>query len=244
MARKTRKVNPYSDALIEKVKGLLLAALAIFNAIPVKALKVSISKGNRKIGRVMNVSLAPLLTCGNCSKCKYYCYDLKAVLQYTNVCEARARNTSIWQRDPDLYFSQIRKAIKARRTRKFFRWHVSGDIPNKAYFAEMVAIARENPDFIFWTYTKMYWLVNSYCNENGGRSAVPENLSVMFSEWDGVPVVNPYGFPQFCCKFPEGNKNHPAEYFDNIFPCPGNCDVCLDHHTGCPYGRTSYVNLH
>ena len=160
MARKHKKVNPYSDAIIAKVKALLLAAMSIFNAIPVAALKVAISKGNSKIGKVMNVSLAPILTCGNCSKCKYYCYDLKAILQYPGTCAARARNTSIWQRSPELYFAQIRKAIKGRRTNKYFRWHVSGDIPNKAYLAEMVAIAKEHPEFIFWTYTKMYWLVN------------------------------------------------------------------------------------
>ena len=39
---------------------------------------LAISKGNRKIGRVMNVSLMPVRTCKNCKECKHYCYDIKA----------------------------------------------------------------------------------------------------------------------------------------------------------------------
>ena len=46
------------------------------------SLTVHISKGNRKIGHTMNVSILPLFTCANCKGCKEYCYDIKACLQY------------------------------------------------------------------------------------------------------------------------------------------------------------------
>lgn len=52
----------------------------------VKTLKTCVSYGNRKIGHVLNVSLAPIVTCGSaCAFCKKVCYDIKACLQYGNV---------------------------------------------------------------------------------------------------------------------------------------------------------------
>ena len=246
----SKKVNPYSESTIEKIKNQLKAEMERFRAMDINDIAVCISKGNQKIGKTMNVSLAPLFTCGNCGCCKYFCYDIKACLQYKNVRSARARNTVLWQRCPELYFAQIRKAIKARRTNKYFRWHVSGDIPNKEYLAEMVAIAEENPDFVFWTYTKMYWIVNQYCKEHGGRSAIPGNLSIMFSEWDGVPVVNPAFSESSHCigvrALSRAKWCTPSMASSSEWPSfmAGNCDVCLKSGTGCPYGQTSYANLH
>ena len=154
---------------------------------------VSISMGNKKIGRVMNVSLAPILTCANCSECLKLCYDIKANIQYGNVLKARARNTVLALEYMDRYFQGIRYALAKRRKNKYFRWHVGGDIPNYKYFCEMVEIAKEQPDFTFWTYTKNYGIVNLYV-QKCGRAAIPENLTIMFSEWDGMKLVNPYNF--------------------------------------------------
>ena len=47
-----------------------------------EALELCISEGNKKIGRVWNVSLLPIFTCRNCTECKKYCYDIKACMQY------------------------------------------------------------------------------------------------------------------------------------------------------------------
>ena len=70
-----------------------------------KNLKLSITSSNRKIGRVLNVSLPPVLTCGNCGQCKKYCYDIKAVLQYPNtVVRARMRNYMLLKANRDEYF--------------------------------------------------------------------------------------------------------------------------------------------
>ena len=85
------------------------------------SVKMCISTGNRKIGRVLNVSLPPVLTCANCSECKYLCYDIKACLQYANVVDARARNLAILRADRDEYFRRIDDKLSRRRTNKFFR---------------------------------------------------------------------------------------------------------------------------
>lgn len=223
---------------LKKVVSMMKATEKEYSKIKTENVKICISKGNRKIGRVLNVSLPPVLTCANCKECKNYCYDIKACLQYPQtVIDARIRNYILMKYNPEKYFNDIRKACKGRRKNKFFRWHVAGDIPTMEYFKNMISIAKEFPDFIFWTYTKNYSLVNQYCDEFG-KESIPVNLSIMFSEWKGMPIENPHNFPEFRCVFPD---EKPAEGFTK---CPGNCEICTKSKTGCPYGKNKYVDLH
>lgn len=211
------------------------AAGAAIESRPAAAIPLCLSKGNRKIGRVMNVSLMPGKTCGNCRECIRYCYDIKACAQYPGtVIDARMRNTVLLQKDRGGYFDRIEAAISRRRKNKFFRWHVAGDIVDGDYFDHMVGIARRHPDFTFWTYTKMYHIVNEWVDAHG---AVPENLHVMFSEWRGMPMDNPHGFPEFRVVFK--GETPPAGHY-----CPGNCDVCKNLHRGCVAGETTYCMEH
>ena len=208
---------------------------------------VCISKGNRKIGLVMNVSLAPVLSCGNCGHCCKYCYDIKACLRFVkNVLFNRVKNLVIAREDRERFFREIREAIRRRKKNFFFRWHVAGDILNSEYFAEMVAIAKEFDYFTFWTYTKMYDIVNNYVANNGGSraAAIPENLKIMFSEWDGMPMNNPYHFPVFAVKLIAGNKDRRPEEFDMMYKCPGNCDICKKICRGCIAGEDTYNDEH
>lgn len=233
----------YKKETIEKMLANANALKEKYMSFDVSDIKLCISKKNDKIGKVMNISLMPVLTCGNCSHCMGYCYDVKACVFRTTVIDARMRNTVLYWKDPNEYFARIRKALKRRKAHKFFRWHVGGEIPNYSYFCEMVQIAKEYPDFYFWTYTKMYWLVNRYCKEHG-KDAIPENLCIMFSEWDGMPLNNPYNFPIFTCKLKDGNKNHEPEFFNTLWKCPGNCDVCKAAHRGCMAKESTYADEH
>lgn len=202
----------------------------------VDEIKVCVTNGNRKIGRVMNVSLLPIFTClTRCNGCRFFCYDIKACMQYKNVLLARVRNTVLLWCNRNAYFEQIEQRIARRRKNKFFRWHVAGDIIDGDYLQRMIDIARHHPDFIFWTYTKQYHIVNRHCDKFG-KESIPGNLSIMFSQWDGIEMVNPYNFPEF-------------RVYDDIsnvteHRCPGNCEVCLKSKTGCPYGVTSAVKKH
>ena len=216
-------------------------------------LRVCISKGNKKIGRVMNVSLMPIITCANCAECKKLCYDIKACFQYKGVIPARMRNTILMRENIVEYFHQIDVAMTRRKKNKYFRWHVAGDIPTMEYFENMIDLAAKHPDFVIWTYTKNYSLVNEYVSNHGGFDClgfrsngtvflkVAPNLSIMFSEWRGLPLVNPYGFPVFSVVFkddkvkPDPKKNHY---------CPGNCDICKAKKRGCPYGENTFANEH
>ena len=227
----------YSIETLRKVVFLMNTRGAEINGIPVEHVKLCISAGNRKIGRVMNVSLPPILSCANCAGCSKLCYDIKACMQYPNtVIDARMRNYSILTRDRDEYFRRIDAAMSRRRTNKYFRWHVAGDIVDRDYFDRMVENARRHPDFVIWTYTKNYRVVNHWCAEHG-RENIPANFSVMFSEWRGMPMENPYGFPQFSVVFKDEVK--PQGFY-----CPGNCDVCKAAGRGCVVGESVYCMEH
>lgn len=228
----------YTCEGLNKYREQLRKAIGYYNDIPVENLNVSISTGNRKIGRVLNVSLPAIFTCGNCAECFKFCYDVKACLQYKNVTMARARNYSILKRDMQRYFDGIRNKMGKRRANKYFRFHVSGDIVSVEYFREMVKTARMFPEWVIWTYTKEYELVNAYVRENGGnrKTAIPANFKIMFSEWKGLPMPNPYNFPVFRCVF-RGIEKAPK----NAWKCPGNCDVCKELNRGCVAGETSWT---
>lgn len=228
----------FTKESLKRVSDMIKEKIAFYTSTDRESIRICISKGNKKIGRVLNVSLPPIYTCANCSGCKNYCYDIKACLQYPEtVIDARVRNYILAMYYPEKYFSEIRKKLKNRKKNKFFRWHVAGDIPNMEYLKEMIEISKEFPDFRFWTYTKNYKLVNEYC-DTYGKDTIPANLSIMFSEWKGMPMVNPYNFPEFRCIMPD--EKIPAGFTK----CPGNCEKCTAGKSGCPYGKNKYVHLH
>lgn len=204
-----------------------------------KPVKLSISDGNSKIGKTINVSIAPILSCGNCKACMCTCYAVGNLIRRgITVINAWVKNYMMLMYNRPEYFRQIREKIRGRRKNFYFRWHVSGDIVDAEYFAEMVAIAKEFPHVKFWTYTKMHHIVNAYCDSNGGRDAIPENLNIMFSVW-GKAIANPYGFKCFIF-VPKDAKEKPAGLY-----CPGNCDICKKQNCGCVgYQTDVYANEH
>ena len=232
----------YSKESIQKAVNLMNARRAYYAPVAVDQIKMSISAGNRKIGRVMNVSLPPIVTCPNCAQCMYYCYDVKACLQYPNtVIDARMRNLSILLKDRDEYFRRIDAAMSRRRKNKYFRWHVAGEIVDIDYFSRMIDNARRHPDFIIWTYTKNYSVVNEWIKENG-RDAIPSNFHIMFSKWDGLKMENPYNMPVFACKMKAGNVDDMP--WEIMYKCPGNCDICKAAGRGCIAGENTYADEH
>lgn len=225
----------------ETIKKIVLSLVSMINYYIDQLKKgnmfsLVISQGNRKIGRCMNVSLAPIVTCGNCKECKYFCYDVKACCQYENVRKARAKNTALFNFSREIFFGQLWEKMSKKKTNKYLRFHVSGEIRDKEHFDYMVKTAKMFPDFRIWTYTKMYHVVNEWIKENG-KAALPGNFTVMFSEWKGLPIINPYNLPVFRCVYE--NETRPK-----MFHCPGNCDFCKEHKTGCVYGQSAFVDLH
>ena len=232
----------FSNETIHKTVKALKNAIAYFMQQMESGVKllVTISKGNKKIGRVWNLSTAPAITCGNCSACIRFCYAIRDIFKFgydflkNCILRSRAKNTAILLFDRSEFFRQIDTFCSSNRKVKIFRWHVSGEILDDDYFYRMCDIAIKHPDWIFWSYTKMFSCVNHYFEKHSGR--LPKNLHVMFSRWMQEEIDNPFGMPEFHTveEVPAGAEN----------VCCGNCQFCLDNKTGCPYGVGMYCKLH
>jgi hypothetical protein len=183
--------------------------------------KISISKGNSKMGAIPSVSLPACVTCNPSAPCFKKCYAAKIERLYTNTRNAYARNFEIWANDPAAYWDQVRTAASMAR---FFRFHVSGDIPNILYLNDMARVAESLPHTSFLVFTKQYSIVNQYVNDG---MTIPQNLKIIFSNWGAWKCENPHNLPT-CEVILKGSE--PAE---NWKICGGNCTECACRGIGC-----------
>lgn len=181
---------------------------------------INISKGNSKMGAIPSVSLPACITCNPDAPCFKKCYA-RRLNRYTNVKNAYQNNLDLLNEDWMEYWRQLREQVK---TARFFRYHVSGDIPNKGYFKEMVITACKNPNTQFLAFTKQYDIVNNYIDIVGG---LPNNLKIIFSNWGDWKCKNPYNLPQ--CEIIFKGQEIP----ENYKLCGGNCTDCACRGVGC-----------
>lgn len=187
--------------------------------------KISISNGNSKMGKIPSVSLPPVKTCAEGCTCAKKCYAAKLCRIYPTVKNAYDRNLSIWENDPVEYFRQVDEVVKMSR---FFRLHVSGDFPSADYFRDVVALARRNRHCEILAFTKRYDIVNAWIWRHGAQpDSLPKNLHVIFSEWDGMTMRNPYSLPVAHVVF---KGSEPCETWTE---CTGNCETCAKSGSGC-----------
>lgn len=195
--------------------------------------KISISKGNSKMGEIKSVSLPPIITCAKNCTCAKKCYAAKLCRIRKNVKESYNRNLDILMTNPESYWSQVDDALA---TSRFFRFHVAGDIPNYQYFLDMVETVRNNPHCDVLVFTKQYDTVNRALDN---LVEIPSNLHILFSEWTGMELNNPYNFPVAHVIF-KGEK--PKENW-NI--CTGNCLECAKKKANCwALGIGKHVAFH
>ena len=184
-------------------------------------LKISISKGNTKMGAIPSVSLPACITCNPDAPCFMGCYAVKLAKRFEATDASYHRNLDILSSDPELYWLQVKAAACMTR---YFRYHVSGDIVNKEYFNNMVTLANELTGTKFLAFTKQYHIVNDFL-DNGG--VIPNNLKVIFSNWGAWKCSNPYNLPE-CEVIFKGDQ--PA---DDWKICGGNCTDCACRGVGC-----------
>lgn len=186
--------------------------------------KISISAANRKMGEIPSVSLPPVVTCAAGVPCAKKCYACKLCRIYPFVKSAYNHNYSILNNDPAAYWLQVTASAMVT---KYFRFHVSGDIPTAEYFNNMIATAEKVPTTEFLCFTKQYSIVNNYI-DNGGE--IPANLHIIFSRWDdcsGWNTPNPYRLPESTVIFK--GEDIP----ENVKVCGGNCAECACRGVGC-----------
>ena len=183
---------------------------------------VKISKGNSKLGAIPSVSLPSIKTCRNCA-CQEKCYAQKLERLRPAVRNAYQHNLEVWIKDPETYWREVEASIMMSR---FFRFHVSGDIPSFKYLINMVEIARRQPHCEILCFTKKYNLVNELI-EQGGE--LPGNLHMIFSGWVGLEMANPFSLPEAHVRYRDGSTTAR----DDAIECSGNCTECALTEGGC-----------
>ena len=183
---------------------------------------VKISKGNSKLGAIPSVSLPSIKTCRNCA-CQEKCYAQKLERLRPAVRNAYQHNLEVWIKDPETYWREVEASIMMSR---FFRFHVSGDIPSFKYLINMVEIARRQPHCEILCFTKKYNLVNELI-EQGGE--LPGNLHMIFSGWVGLEMANPFSLPEAHVRYRDGSTTAR----EGAIECSGNCTECALTEGGC-----------
>jgi len=181
----------------------------------------TVSKGNNKLGNIPNISLPPIVTCSGCAElCGKACYAAKFYKMWPTVKRCWDNNLEHLQVDPKGYFNEITASLKKIKNKRFFRWHVSGDIVDAAYFVNMRKIAHLFPDTKFLAFTKQFNLINTAVDVLT-KEKLPTNLQIIFSAWPGLEMPNPYNF-----RVAWMNDGTDSRIPEDAFECAGDCTQC------------------
>ena len=183
---------------------------------------VKISKGNSKLGAIPSVSLPSIKTCRKCA-CREKCYAQKLERLRPSVKNAYEHNLGVLLSDPTTYWREVEASVMMSR---FFRFHVSGDIPNTSYLENMVAVAGRNTHCEILCFTKRYEMVNEFIQKNG---ELPNNLHMIFSGWVGLDMANPFSLPEAHVRYRDGSTTAREDAIE----CGGNCTECALTEGGC-----------
>lgn len=151
-----------------------------------------VNRGNTKTGKQCYViNFPPITTCRLNAPCASICYAMKAYRLYPQVKTCYDNNLMSWRDRPKEIMWEILAQIPEKKS--VCRLFASGDFSDINFFLLMVEIAKARPLTTFYAYTKQYEIVN--CAMDLLKGILPENLKIIFSEWDGLLMPNPYNFP-------------------------------------------------
>lgn len=188
------------------------------------------------MGSIPSVSLPAGLTCRSDCECLRKCYARKLERLRTTVRNAYHNNYDVLQFEPQTFWREVEAAVMLSR---YFRFHVSGDIPDPDYFDHMVEIAERNSHCEILCFTKKYEIINSFMESN----EIPSNLHIIFSAWRGLDMDNPNNLPEAHVRYRDGTTTAS----EGAFECNGNCTECATIDSGCwtlSYGEQVVFNEH
>jgi hypothetical protein len=196
---------------------------------------VKISDGNIKLGKgiIYSVSLTPGESCKPGVPCFKPakqgggCYCAKAMRLYPTVRAAWGFNLDMAKNMPDKYFGGIEEYIKEKSV-KFFRFHVSGDIPSQDYFRSMLITAFDCPDTKFLCFTKRDDILTKSLK---AKAHLPRNMKLIYSVWPGVELPDRskmyYNGEPIPFAWVLDHKNPDPRIPEDALICPGKCDLCF-----------------
>lgn len=189
---------------------------------------VTLTTGNTKMGRVLNISLPPPLTCSHTLPCYVKgCYAMRSAYNlYPKVRKAWDGNLQVWKEGFDIYRNAISIAIFKIKP-ELFRWHVGGDIPGTGREADLyvnavvVEMARKYSDVRFWMTTKKHGVAARNLESIRGC----KNLTVMLSMWPGLEC-NARTRRAWPTAWLDDPKNPDPRIPTDARHCSGRCDTC------------------
>lgn len=188
---------------------------------------IKVSRGNSKLGAIPSVSLPAGITCRHDCECARKCYAKKLERLRASVRKAYQCNYQVLKEHPNTYWREVEASVMMSR---FFRFHVSGDIPDKDYLSRMIGVAERNPHCEILCFTKKFDIANCVISELKvtGRT-LPSNLHLIFSGWRNLEMNNPYHLPEAHVRFRDGTTTARSDAVE----CGGNCTECALSDGGC-----------
>ena len=185
---------------------------------------VHVSTGVSKLGtEIPSINLPVGSTCRPDAPCFRKCYARRGRFSFLKIKTLLDRNLAIWMSHPRQYEQEI---IAAAFKSRFFRWHAAGDIPDEAYLAMMIRVAKKLPDTRFLAFTKKFELINAHV---GAGNALPGNLQIVFSAWGDFLPDNPNKLPVAYIKF----RKLPCQISPDALHCPKYCGDCVSTGKSC-----------
>ena len=186
-------------------------------------MNIKISRGNAKMGDIPSVSLPAGITCRSDCECSKRCYAKRIERLRPAVRSAYNHNLEILNKHPETFWREVEASIMMSR---FFRFHVSGDIPDEEYLKRMVDIASRNPHCQILCFTKKYDIVNGFLEVS---PTIPKNLHIVVSGWRGLKCDNIFNLPEAHVRYKDGTTTASKTAIN----CNGNCTECAITEGGC-----------
>lgn len=181
-------------------------------------IKIHISAGNAKLGKVPNFSLVPGRTCSAeaCKTClKEGCYAMKSYRVYPSVKKAWDDNTAAAVENLPALEAELNRYFAGMNAPRYFRLHVGGDFVSREYAAMWARVMEKAPHTNFLAFTKQFDHIRGV--------QFPANASIVLSAWPGCEIPSDLRSLYSVAWLDDGTGSRiPAD----AIPCPGNCEHC------------------
>ena len=198
------------------------------------------STNNKKLGsRIGSINFLPILSCADNIPCSHNCYARKGRQNANNARWCYFLNWLSYFNDKDKFFSKLKNYILYEEL-SIIRYFSAGDIPDKDFFVKACELAESLNGIKFLCFTKKGNIVNDYLDQN---EKIPNNFSVILSQWGSWQQNNPYDLPTAYVKL----KHIECEIPNNAIKCSNYCGDCIRTDHNCwnlKSGESVYFKQH
>lgn len=114
-----------------------------------------LSKGNTKLGKMLNWSIPAIKTCPGRSKlCESLCYAASGFYKMANVQKSQADNLKKTRKAS--FVKDMIKEITKHKSGEVIRLHCAGDLYSAEYADKWLEIVKACPDKVFYLYTRSW----------------------------------------------------------------------------------------